>query len=208
MSGEPAVALRCCLLSGGASRRMGRDKALLPHPDGGTWLEHSLGQLAALQAPISVFSRHRRHLELALAFGERRGLAVEVIAEPPPWEGPLLAVQRLVQRYPSGRLLLCPVDMPALDSAALETLAAAAAIQPELIHVAHDGERLQSLLALLPDAEGWRRDLGRAMAQGERRWQSWLLSHPWQPVPLDPRVLKNINSPAELAASGYATPLA
>ena len=49
MSCSPAApgSLRCCLLSGGDSRRMGRDKALLPHPEGGTWLERSLGLLAA-----------------------------------------------------------------------------------------------------------------------------------------------------------------
>ena len=49
VSCSPAApgSLRCCLLSGGDSRRMGRDKALLPHPEGGTWLERSLGLLAA-----------------------------------------------------------------------------------------------------------------------------------------------------------------
>ena len=48
VSCSPAApgSLRCCLLSGGDSRRMGRDKALLPHPEGGTWLERSLGLLA------------------------------------------------------------------------------------------------------------------------------------------------------------------
>ena len=40
--------LRCCLLSGGASQRMGTDKALLPHPEGGTWLERSLRLLLSL----------------------------------------------------------------------------------------------------------------------------------------------------------------
>ena len=40
--------LRSCLLSGGSSRRMGRDKALLHHPSGGTWLEHGLVTLAEL----------------------------------------------------------------------------------------------------------------------------------------------------------------
>ena len=49
--------LRCCLLSGGASRRMGHDKALLPHPEGGTWLSRSLLLLAQLEAPITLLSR-------------------------------------------------------------------------------------------------------------------------------------------------------
>lgn len=183
---------------------MGCDKALLPHPDGSTWLEHSLGQLARLQAPITVLSRHRVHLDLALACGERQGMVVEAIAEPPPWEGPLMAMSRLVQSYPAGRLLICPVDMPALHSAALEPLLAAALRQPDLIHVAHDGLRLQPLLALLPDSEAWRSGLERALAQGERRWQCWLLEYPWQSVPLEPQAVRNINTPQELALAGYA----
>ena len=59
--------LRACLLSGGESRRMGRDKALLPHPEGGSWLERSLRLMAQLDAPISVLSRHPGHLDLARA---------------------------------------------------------------------------------------------------------------------------------------------
>ena len=181
---------------------MGCDKALLPHPDGGTWLEHSLGQLARLQAPITVLSRHRVHLELTLAFGERLGLAVEAIAEPPPWEGPLLAMHRLVQRYPACRLLICPVDMPALNSAALETLLTAAATQPESIHVAHDGERLQPLLALLPADAALARNLAQAVGQGQRRLQHWLSLQPCRAVTLEPRALRNVNDVVELAASG------
>ncbi|MEB3183382.1 MAG: NTP transferase domain-containing protein, partial [Cyanobacteriota bacterium] len=56
--GPSLAPLRCCLLSGGESRRMGRDKALLPHPEGGTWLERTLRLLAQLESPITVLSRH------------------------------------------------------------------------------------------------------------------------------------------------------
>lgn len=183
---------------------MGRDKALLPHPAGGTWLEHTLAQLAVLQAPITVLSRHGAHRELAEAWARRQGLVLEAIAEPPPWEGPLLALQRLSARYPANRLLICPVDMPGLNSAALETLLAAAAQQPGLIHVAHDGERLQPPLALLPASDGWRLKLDQAIARGERRWQGWLLRFQFRSVALDPQAIGNINAPEELPTSGFA----
>ena len=54
---------------------MGQDKALLPHPEGGSWLERTLGLLAALQAPITLLSRHRAHLQLAEALHKERGEA-------------------------------------------------------------------------------------------------------------------------------------
>ncbi|MFS6826746.1 NTP transferase domain-containing protein [Cyanobium sp. ATX-6F1] len=81
-------ALRTCLLSGGESCRMGRDKALLPHPEGGSWLERSLRLLAQLEAPISVLSRHPSHLELARAIAPSLAVPLEALEEPAPWEGP------------------------------------------------------------------------------------------------------------------------
>jgi molybdopterin-guanine dinucleotide biosynthesis protein A len=180
--------LRCCLLSGGASRRMGRDKALLPHPEGGTWLERSLGLLAQLERPITLLSRHPAHLELAATLPQ-----VTPIAEPAPWEGPLLALHRLMQRYPEQRLLLCPVDMPELHLVALQELAAAAAQEPQGIHLAHDGLRLQPLLGVYPSSIPLRQHLAASIDGGERRLQSWLAAHPFNPVPLDPRALRNVN---------------
>lgn len=194
------AAFRACLLSGGASRRMGRDKALLPHPEAGSWLEHCLISLAALGAPITVLSRHAAHLALAKDLALQHGWALDAFAEPPPWEGPLLALRRLAEREPQAQLLVVPVDMPALHRDCLETLLAVAVAQPELIHVAHDGERLQPLLAVLPAGDGWRQTLQRAVGRGERRWQRWLMQQQWRPVPLEPRAMRNINTPHELRA--------
>lgn len=182
---------------------MGRDKALLPHPEGGTWLKRTLLLLAQLQMPITLLSRHPAHLELAEALQaelKTRGVSLEQIAEPPPWEGPLLALHRLMQRHPDERLLLCPVDMPNLSLAALKTLLVAAddpapAQEPTRLHLAHDGERLQPLLGLVPSSAPTRTHLAAAVERGERRLQSWLASQPCRAVPLDPRAIRNVNRP-------------
>lgn len=192
--------LRACLLSGGESRRMGRDKALLRHPAGGTWLERSLLLLAQLNAPITLLSRHPAHLQLAQGLRTGPASSITALAEPPPWEGPLLALHRLMQRHPDEHLLLCPVDMPDLSLAALHHLVAAAdddasAGNPTRLHLAHDGKRLQPLLGLYPSSAAVRIHLAAAVEHGERRLQSWLASQPCQAIPLDPHAIRNVNRP-------------
>ncbi|MFN7900136.1 MAG: NTP transferase domain-containing protein [Synechococcaceae cyanobacterium] len=299
---EPGSALpplRVCLLSGGASRRMGEDKALLPHPEGGCWLERSLSLLAGLELPITLLSCHPRHLELARQWhgarvrvrdwqgletkrsAESRGCApmardwprrpaglpgepgakppeaaaelvppqaarpapprqppmpselgqlpaagsapsagtalsegvadldgvaeresaadpgFEALAEPPPWEGPLLALHRLMPAHPEQRLLLCPVDMPWLTLEVLQELVAASAMDPRAIQLAHDGERLQPLLGIYPSDAQSRQHLAEAIAKGERRLQSWLKGQPCRDVRLEAGALRNVNRPQE-----------
>ncbi len=248
---------------------MGRDKALLPHPEGGPWLEHSLKLLLDLAIPVTLLSRHQRHLQLARALtagqsggpsslppaggpavgqpgasplqaapaeasqtagvascaaggaGATRTPATDqgspasgrilapdstppgirarprliALAEPPPWEGPLLALHRLMQRYPEQRLLLCPVDMPWLTRQVLRTLLQAAAEQPQRIHLAHDGERLQPLLGIYPSSAPIRSHLAAAVSGGERRLQGWLATQSIRTVPLDPDAIRNVNRP-------------
>jgi molybdopterin-guanine dinucleotide biosynthesis protein A len=186
---------------------MGRDKALLPHPEGGTWLERTLELLATLGAPITLLSRHPAHLALAEALAQeqtfpaggsppsRRMLRITALAEPPPWEGPLLALHRLMEHNPEARLLLCPVDMPNLNQEALLTLVAAADGAPGTILVAHDGLRPQPLLGLYPSSAPIRASLSEAVAGGERRLQHWLLQQHCRPVALPAEVIRNVNRP-------------
>ena len=289
--GSALPPLRACLLSGGASRRMGQDKALLPHPEGGCWLERSLSLLAGLELPITLLSRHPRHLELARRWhgariresqgrepqrsAESRSCATmawdwpprqadvwgepganppeasvalggqlaegpgptrqppmaselghppaagstlresvadldsvayaesaadpgfEALDEPPPWEGPLLALHRLMQAHPEQRLLLCPVDMPWLTLEALQRLVEASAEDPLTLQLAHDGEQLQPLLGIYPSHAPQRLDLAEATAMGERRLQTWLQGQPCRDVRLEARALRNVNRPQE-----------
>lgn len=186
--------LRACLLSGGASRRMGTDKALLPHPAGGTWLEFSLGRLAALPLPITLVSHHRTHHALARPLRDGLGQPITLLEEPPPREGPLLALDRLMDHHPGQDLLLCPVDMPWLEVAALEALVAAAA-GPAAIHLAHDGRRLQPLLGVYPAHPGLCQRLRAFTAAGGRRLQDWLAGEVVVPVALPAAGLRNANTP-------------
>jgi molybdopterin-guanine dinucleotide biosynthesis protein A len=252
---QPPLPLRACLLSGGASRRMGRDKALLPHPEGGTWLERQLRLLAGLGAPLTLLSGWPAHRERAAALVAplaALGVELELLAESqaapglePPWDkpnpdgrhgdlvgeaspgeqilqplqgrqgrrgrqGPLVALGRLMEAHPDERLLLCPVDMPALTPACLRALLDAASAAPGAIWIAaqedqtspqpqgpRQGQR-QPLLGLYPSDAPRRASLREALARGERGLQRWLAGEEVRTLPLPASALVNLNTPPEL----------
>jgi molybdopterin-guanine dinucleotide biosynthesis protein A len=205
---------------------MGTDKALLPHPEGGSWLERTVRLLLGLDLPVTLLSRHEAHLQLARSLAsphtlqtDRDPVAVSdsaangpaqqadapsrltAVAEPEPWEGPLLALHRLMQRHPDQRLLLCPVDMPWLTPEVLRSLLQATAAEPQPIHLAHDGKRLQPLLGVYPSQAAQRADLSAAIQRGERRLQGWLTAQDCREVRLEPAALRNVNGPEAWAAA-------
>ncbi|MFM7641402.1 MAG: NTP transferase domain-containing protein [Cyanobium sp.] len=205
---RPLAPLRCCLLSGGASRRMGRDKALLPHPEGGTWLERQLRLLAGLGAPLTLLSGWPAHLEQAaglVAPLAGRGvelelleeLALERLREPHPPQGPLVALGRLMEAHPGERLLLCPIDMPALTLPCLEALLEAASDAPGAIWIA-TAQRPQPLLGLYPSDAPHRQSLQGALARGERGLQRWLAGEVVHHLALPAAALANLNTPDDL----------
>ncbi|WP_255477652.1 molybdenum cofactor guanylyltransferase [Synechococcus sp. A15-44] len=195
MVGDVNQGLRVCVLSGGSSRRMGRDKALLPHPSGGVWLTALVDQLLPLGYPVQVLSRHAAHAELLT---HRPGCSV--VLEPPPWNGPLKALARLLPSRPGEALLVLPVDMPRLRTAVVQQLIAAWNRAPDQAAVAHDGQRLQPLLAVIPSGSPFRSCLDQQLQCGELRWMDWLTCVPHQTVLLPAEALLNANCPADLAA--------
>jgi len=187
--------LQVCLLSGGDSRRMGRDKALLPHPDGGVWLTAIVDQLLPLELPVQVVSRHQTHADQLAHRSD-----VRVLLEPPPWSGPLNALARVLPSTPGQAVLVLPVDMPRLRTDTFRQLIMAWQCRPDRIAVAHDGERLQPLLAVIPSGAPFQTALIEQLTAGQWRWLDWLDRLPLQTVRLPRDVLLNANRPEDLAA--------
>ena len=101
---------------------------------------------------------------------------------------------------PGEALLVLPVDMPRLRTDVIQQLIAAWNRAPELAAVAHDGRRLQPLLAVIPSGPPFRSCLDQQLQRGELRWMDWLTRVPHQTVRLPEEALLNANCAADLAA--------
>jgi molybdopterin-guanine dinucleotide biosynthesis protein A len=193
--------LRACVLAGGASRRMGADKALLSHPRGGTWLDNTVALAMALELPVLVLSGHASHREHLAS----RSPQLCVLSEPWPPAGPLQAFAAVFSARDDEAWLVLPIDLPCLTLMTLQTLQAAWREQEHIALVAHDGERLQPLLGIYPCRSSSQVALERQMDRGCRRWHDWLHRIPHRSFPLPPEQLFNANHPADLTALDNAS---
>ena len=187
-------ALRCCLLSGGASRRMGRDKALLPHPEGGTWLERSLRLASGCGLPLSLCSGHPQHLGLAATLAPQLPVALDLLEEPAPWEGPLRALGRLMNQHPGEDLLLLAIDLPLLQPEHLQQLLATWHPLRRLLVVSSEGRR-HPLTAIYPAELAPK--LESSLSSGERSLNRFIATQPHRCLPMERRALSNCNRPEE-----------
>jgi len=111
--------LAAVVLAGGASRRMGRDKATMPHPaqPGLSMVEHTVAVLARRCSPIFVIAAPGQALP---------PLGAGVIRDEVRGVGPLLATGRGLRAAASAgldRAYVSAVDMPYLSVELLDELA-------------------------------------------------------------------------------------
>ena len=101
------------LLAGGKSRRMGRDKAMLPLPSGGLLWERQLGVLRAL-GPAELF----------VSGTARPGFPADItpLADETPDLGPLSGIVAALEAMTSPRLVVLAIDLPAMRTNFLHTL--------------------------------------------------------------------------------------
>ena len=175
---------------------MGRDKALLPHPHGGSLLQHTCALALATGLETICLSRpqqgHRQHLATAPALRQ-----VAVLEEHPPWEGPLLALAKLMTTYPGCPMLVLACDLPNLSLPLLNALAAP--LPPRHARLTTDGAQQQPLLASYgSDLAG---TLHQAVAAGVRSFRQWLPGLQVEWLRVSSTALVNLNHPQDLAVT-------
>lgn len=182
------------ILAGGKSRRMGgTDKGLLPF-GGGLLVGHVLDAIRPQVGGVLISAnRHQADYE---RFG------VPVLTDPlDDFQGPLAGFLAGLRQMQTEYLLTLPCDGPVVVDDLAGRLAAGLSRSDADIAVAHDGNRLQPVYALLN-----RRvlpDLELALGEGERKIDRWYARNRWVRVDFHdvPEQFSNINTPEDYASA-------
>ena len=186
------VDLQACVLCGGSSRRMGRDKALIAHPRGGCWLTRSVDLCQQQGLSVHVVSPHLSHHKLVSTIE-----GVIARSEPLRGRGPLAALASVFGVSNAKALLVMPVDMPWLESETLVQLIQMWSEHPSMALVSHDGSRHQPLFAVYPNESVYRATMSSQLISNELSMFSWLCKVPYQTLVFPEARLRNVNYPED-----------
>ena len=182
------------ILCGGKGERFGsKDKPLVP-------FDGDLGPL-----PMVDYAIDRLPITLELLISANRNveqylLRGKVIQDSDCnliGQGPLIGIYAGLVTCNAPWLLVCPGDMPMLPKEWYEPLLREVRGEPRS-RVLHDGERLQSLLCLIPKTLA--QDLGAFIRSGGCAVRDWHSAADAAVVPskANPRAFVNINSEADM----------
>ncbi|WP_280113243.1 molybdenum cofactor guanylyltransferase [Mycolicibacterium septicum] len=181
--------LAAVVLAGGASRRMGRDKATLPF-DGSTMVEHVVAAVSRRCSPVFVIAAPGQPLP---------ALSAEVLRDEVRGVGPLVATGRGLRAVAEAgldRAFVCAVDMPYLSSELIDTLLASAERSPADIVLPWDG-RDHYLAGIYRSALAGR--IADLVRDGRRSMRALAESVDTQRIVMAPqRALTNVNTAADL----------
>ncbi len=147
------------LLSGGESRRMGRDKALLPFRGGSLW-QKQLGTLREIKPAELLLS--------ARTDPAWRPDDVKWLTDLPPSRGPLSGVDAALRRMRGIHLLVLAIDLPFMTASYLRSLSDTLCSGKGVVPVLND--QAEPLAAIYP-AEA-QPDVANALATGNFSLQS------------------------------------
>ncbi len=190
----PPMTLTAVILAGGRATRMGgQDKGLLVLADK-PLVQHAIEALWPQTGAILINAN--RHQERYASFGYP---VVEDSLQ--GFCGPLAGILSAMQTAKTRYLLTAPCDSPFLPNDLAKRLYAAMLDQQAEISVAHDGERLEPVFALLdcalaPSLLGYLQEDGRKI-------ETWYHRHRLAIVDFSDRAeaFANINTPDELESA-------
>lgn len=183
------------ILAGGKSRRMGgQDKGLLAFGNG-VLAGHVIDGIRPQVGQVLISAN--RNQEVYQRFG------FPVLADPlDDFQGPLAGFLAGLQYMQTDYLLTLPCDGPVVVPDLARRMAQGLSAAHADIAVAHDGQRLQSVYALLHRSVI--ADLRTALAEGERKIDRWYPRHNWVTVDFSdvPEQFSNINTPEDYQNAG------
>ena len=170
------------VLAGGSSRRLGRPKEAVTLPDGRTLLTVAIELMSAVTRDVIVAGTPSVPVD------------IPVVADAAPGEGPLAALETVMQTQRAHRYLVLACDMPFMTAHALRSLAASDATLTA--YRSPDG-RLQPLPLLI---DGVMSDRIAALVVSGARSLHRLFSEPEASIrDAEADVFANINTPDDLS---------
>lgn len=179
------------ILAGGRARRMqGQDKGLIPFA-GRPLIEHVLDRIRPQVDQILISAN--RNLEQYAEYGHT--VITDVIGD---YCGPLAGIHSALPTLQQSWLAVVPCDSPLLPTDLVYRLFHSAQSMNAPLAVAHDGQRMQPVMALLH--QSLLGSLHTYLEGGGRRMDTWFIQQ--QAVITDlsdrPEAFRNINSPQDL----------
>lgn len=179
------------VLCGGRSSRMGRDKASLVHPDGGTFLDHATNRLMTICDQVCIAGDAIEQDDIA------------ILADPTPFRGPATGVAVALARAVRDNAAAClvtPVDMPFLTTSDLVTLTSVWSSSPDSLvcGVSASDKQIQPLVAIYPSR--CYTDILRLSQSHQRSLRRWCASQNYVTVTLPGSACRNVNTPEDLTS--------
>jgi molybdenum cofactor guanylyltransferase len=186
----PPAMITGIILAGGRGRRMGGiDKGLVEFA-GRPLIEHVIEVLSPQVGSLMINAN--RNQDAYAAYGYP--VITDKLGD---YQGPLAGFSSAMQAASTDYIVTVPCDGPLLSSELVERLTQALQDNDAEIAVAHDGERLQPVYALLPTR--LLNNLQEFLDSGDRKIDRW---YAWHSMALAdcsdiPGMFRNINTPAE-----------
>ncbi|MGQ7248962.1 molybdenum cofactor guanylyltransferase MobA [Halomonas sp. V046] len=162
------------VLAGGQGRRMGGvDKGLVPFA-GRPLVAHAAACLRPHVGELVINANRHRD-----AYAEHADRVITDVED--GFQGPLMGIYSGLRAARTPWVVFIPCDSPALPGDLVVRLVAGLAERGEGtdILVAHDGERLHPVVALM--RRSLADDLHQALLAGERKIDRWYARHAWAP---------------------------